>query len=810
MSDAALPHRLAAAGLALAACGHGSCTDGAATGPAEAIDLLVRRADRVFEQVGELVPSEGTEWGAYGGPGWTKEVGTFRDGTFLDTNQPRASLRLPASTPTGRVLAITLWCRTPVPDGPGTAIVRLNGRELELVTLASAPETVSLDTPAELWRLGDNKLEFETPLVTDSGPPRWDTLSVARVVYGPARRVVNQPRGRVVLPSETGLRYLVEAAPPARLALDAQSAAAGTLTIRCGALDARTGELDFTGFRDLSLSISKSHNETLPLPHRAGSVQVIELIWSSPTDTPLTLRRLQVLEETPRPRPPIVFVSIDTYSARHMSVYGYGRKTTPNLERLAEESVVFERCVANAPWTMPSYLSVMTGLYPGAHLAALQAGPGLELDNYDYWQVAESRWTLAEALRARGYQTAASVDTLWLSPRFRIHQGFDLYDLEPAQYPFDQPYYGIAFILDRLVPWLDDTRDPAAPFFLFLHALDAHGPYWPEAPFLDAFRDDLPEDRRDTPAGAAHQAYRAIPTWMARTLVPDGDVPIPPELPLAEIVARYDETILKTDDYIGRLCDLLRERGLYDEAVIVVTGDHGESFDHDLYSHGNLWEDVVHVPLVVKLPRGEHGGTRVRQSVQLVDLYPTLCELAGADATREYLHGRSLLPLMRGDAADPRPTFSAGGHIEQAMIEEGGWKLVELRPGVSAAQPPVLTHARVPAEWRAKNFPALDDGILTDELWEELQAQPDFQTKFEELRALTLGPYYELYDLSTDPDERHDLSEERPKIVAHLKALLQAEQQRTLAARADANPEIVPADFSEEELRRLRELGYGR
>ncbi len=779
--------------------------------PPTQLDLLVRAPDSVIEEPGELRPLADAEWGALGGPGWREASPTLAlpDGTlYVETNQPGASLRLPATDAQERVLSITLWRARSAPGTSGRLRVRLNGIEIDQRELPDTPTTIAIPTRALLWKRGDNALEFETPKVEKPGPERWDTLAVSSVRYG-SPRLTSFDRGakRYTLPSGTGLRYSIEVSAGARLFVRGTSEGAGELMLSLARLDPQSGDLAPVGSAT-RIRVEGLLERSIALPDPSGALLALEIAWHSPDPTSFRLEKLHVDEARALPRPPIVFVSIDTFSARHLSLYGYRRRTTPELEEFARDAVVFERCVANAPWTMPSYLSVMTGLYPGAHLAEVASSPLVQLDNYDYWQVADSRWTLAEALRGRGYQTAAAVDTHWLSPRFRIDQGFDLYDMEPALQPFTNPYYGIAFILDRLASWLDGTRDPSAPFFAFLHTLDAHGPYWPEPPYRGTFATDLSEDPRPTAAGSAPMTYGAIPVWMARTSVPDETQPIPSALGLEEIVARYDEALLKTDAYLGRLFDLLRERGTYDEAVILISGDHGESFDHGLYSHGCLWEDIVHVPLVLKLPHGKHAGTRVATSVQLVDVYPTLLELAGADGGRDWLHGRSLLRLLESDEHPPRPTFSQGGHIEQAMVEQAGWKLVELEPGVRPGEPQLLTHPRTPREWLEANFPELLTRVPNDELFQELRARGDFYRKFGELQQLVRGPYYELYDLNTDPLELHDLAAERPEVVERLRKLLGEEKARTRAAQKDAHPEIRPQGFSPDELEALEDLGY--
>ncbi len=793
----------------------------ASTGEAhDPLDLLIRKPDVTFEHPGALVPAPQTDWGEAGGVGWARlepdSAWVHGDGYYIEANQPRAALNLVAPLPSDRTFEIVLWRARRAERSTGTVTITLGGFEIAKRTLADEATTLRIDAPRALWHAGKNVLAFEVDEVEAwSGQgPRWDVLAVASVRYGEARSVAYDRVTGCTLPHLTGFRHMIETTGGAQLELVAASDGPGTLTVTHGTLDARTGESALAA--PLELRVDGPFERAFRLPHDAGAVVVADLTWRADDDDALHVSRYQVIEDAPTTRPPVVLISIDTLAARHMGVYGYRRANTPRLtEFAATDAVLFERCVANAPWTLPSYLSALTGLYPGAHsVEDLRAGAGA-LDNFDFWQAAQNRWTLAEMMRARGYQTAACLDTLWLSPRFQIDQGFDLYDLGPAYEPFHLPENGIRLIRDQFARYLNELPDERAPFFAFIHALDAHGPYFPEAPFLGTYDADLPEDLRPTLAGAAPQTFGAIPDWMATTMTPDAERPkfwdwhAPRTLPLETIIARYDESIQKTDWYIGELLDLLREAGVYDDAVIVITGDHGESFDHDAYSHGVLWEDVLQIPFLIKLPNNAHGGKRIATSIQLVDMYPTLFELVGAGAPREYLHGRSLLPLIRGESDEARPTFSEGGHIDQRSIEADGWKLVESRPGKNGALASLATHPSVDPAWLAKNFPEIASaGMLTDKLRVELEARADTPAKLAELRKLLAGPYYTLYDLTTDPHETSDVASENPQRVTALKKLMREHQATTASARDDANPEPPATPHTSEELEALRALGY--
>lgn len=832
-----------------------ACTGEVPEAPTAVLDLLARRPDTVFDQPGLLVPHEKDEWGPLGISGWFRA--TLKDaqaGDHVATVQPIAVLNLPAAGPEARTIEVEMWCPEPRDGSAPRAQLRLNGRPIhtEEILLLPTPQRFAFVTPEPLWHQGENRLEIEA--LRPEGEERWNRLCVSRVEYGPAREVVITTTGTAtaLLAPSTGLRYFVETPAGGSLTLRGRTEGEGSLEVRFAEMAPPTGEVRREGFFEETITARNGIVAgTLSLPRQLGGVLALEFGWRSEAGASLALEELTIDEKSARARPPVLFISIDTYAARHLSLYGYDRETAPHLVRFADDAVLFERCVVNAPWTMPSYLSVLTGLYPRAHLADLESAPGVELGNYDLWQVADNRWTMAEMFRSHGYQTAGFVDTLWLLDKFRVAQGFDLYDVDAAdsRLPFQNPAYGIVFVMNRVSEWLD-TRDEEVPYFLFLHALDAHGPYWPEFPFRYRFHGDMPKEERFALAWSEHMTGGAIPDWMAETHVepryardridlekltraletgtgPEpnpqtlsvGDLlqmaaighwpePRPRTLSVDAIIARYDEALLKVDAYLGRILDELVARGLYDETLIVITGDHGESFDHDFYGHGRMWEDIVHVPLLVKMPHQEFAGRRVSDSVQLVDLYPTLREVIGGKVPREDLHGRSLLPLMRGEAVSPHATFCEGGHLEQYMVERDGWKLVRSRPGVGSGDVTLLSHRMVPKDWLAENFPYLVDEALTEGWWLKRKQAPDYAAKVAELRELLAGPFDELFHLPEDPDELRNVAAAYPEKVEELSRLLREHRQKGIDASKNARPSAIGAAFDDAALEALRALGY--
>ncbi|MEX1023928.1 MAG: sulfatase [Planctomycetota bacterium] len=791
--------------------------------PTAELDLLRRRPDATLEQTGRVEPHAKRQFGSAGLWGWStiETLVTEAGLAYVPATQPDPILELQAVDARDRQVELTLF-GLPFEAALGDVRVSLNGETKSewSFALTAEPSTIVLTTEAPLWRAGANQLQFKVP----KGTRGWDTVCLASVKYDDRAFAVDVDpyEGRLALDPGSAVRYAIDARSPAELIIEGTAGAPGTLALGFENIDPGTGRESTDGPRT-ELAVEADFVRVIPLPGlEPGEIHGLDLAWHTDSDARFEVTRLGIRGAAPKPRPHVVFISIDTLAARHMSVYGYERDTTPRIRAMAEEAVVFERAIANAPWTLPSYLSVMTGLYPHAHrLPYVERLPGEQMVAFDNWQIAPNRWTLAEALRARGYQTGGFVDTAWLLDQFRFAQGFDLYDVSPAREPFHDPNGGIVMIDQHVGMWLERIEQNA-PTFLFVHALDAHGPYWPDAPWRGSFHEGWDESAlRQVPAGGAYQTYQQIPDWMAKTVVdltldPEtGELPpgrldeYPPFMPVEPLVSAYDEAIAKTDEYIGRILDRLREADMYDDAVVVISADHGESFAHDFYSHGRMFEDIVRVPLIVKLPKGRFGGQRVETSVQLVDIFPTIVELAGA-APHGELHGRSLVASLSGGPLAPRPTFSEGGHCEQYMVEHDGWKLVRSFPARTPSAASVLTDPRLPRAWleeRVPGYAPLLVGPFTEKDWDEFELREDYERLVADAKAQLEGPFDELYYLPDDPDELEDLAAREPTRVTELLALIDEHRALGAASQKLAQPlETVP--FDADHIERLRELGY--
>jgi arylsulfatase A-like enzyme len=315
--------------------------------------------------------------------------------------------------------------------------------------------------------------------------------------------------------------------------------------------------------------------------------------------------------------PNILFLTVESLRPDHVGFHAGDRPTTPNLDALAAESMVYLNAHAVTSWTLTSHASLFTGLYPTAHQTVRP------LD-----KLGDSYLTLAELLAEHGYQTAGAVSGPYLRRAHNLHQGFELYDdsLSGETHVGAHDDVTNPELLAALKRFLREERDPRRPFFLFGYFWDPHYDYIPPAPYDSTFvgPDDVPVDMSGY--GRFNKVHAASP---------------PGEM--AYVLSQYDGEILWTDTTLGELFEVLRQEGLWDDTVIVVTSDHGEEFfEHGAKGHkNNLFVESVHVPLLIK-HRGGHPRGRDSRLVSLVDLLPTILDLIGA-STELPLHGRSLL-----------------------------------------------------------------------------------------------------------------------------------------------------------------------
>jgi arylsulfatase A-like enzyme/Tfp pilus assembly protein PilF len=301
------------------------------------------------------------------------------------------------------------------------------------------------------------------------------------------------------------------------------------------------------------------------------------------------------------PDAPVVLVSIDTLRADHLPLYGYKAGSTPNLDRLGREGIVFDDVYSHCPLTLPAHASMLTGLLPPHH--------GVR-DNLGFRLAPEHR-TLATRFKAAGVPTGGAVSAYVLRAATGIAQGFDFYDdrieVEGGTESLGNLQRDGSASVEALARWVDGQG--AARFFAFLHLYEPHSPYAPP------------------------------PQHRGHALAYDGDVAY-------------------ADELVGRFLDGLKAKGIYDRALVAVTSDHGEGLkDHGEEEHGIfLYREAVHIPLILRLPGGARAGTRVAGLVAQADLAPTLLELAGVPA--DGMDGVSFRAALSGAAPSTTAVYS--------------------------------------------------------------------------------------------------------------------------------------------------------
>ncbi len=369
----------------------------------------------------------------------------------------------------------------------------------------------------------------------------------------------------------------------------------------------------------------------------------------------------------PRAEPPnIVLVTVDTLRADRLGCYGYPRATTPAADRLAREGTKFTQAIVQIPETLPSIVSMMTSAHPIDH--------GVRQNGYS---LPPELPTLAEILKAEGWQTAAFVSSVILSPQTGIGRGFETYDVD-CPIPFLLWPLGqrrAKDTTDAAIAWLRRrTASADGSFFLWVHYIDPHSLYAAPEPFLDRFV-KAPYEGKVT--GDPEQFLQIVAKFL----------PLEPA-DIEFLGDRYDGEVAYADAHLGRLVDALSNLGL-DHTLVVYTADHGESLgEHEYYfDHGEfLYDDQIRVPLIVRHPDLPRDNV-VDQQVQAVDFMPTILDFAGVDAGTT-LRGRSLLPLIRGETQDRIPTMAFSesdvcreNSIRSCAPEGIGGKLFSIRAG---------------------------------------------------------------------------------------------------------------------------------
>ncbi|MGH9339828.1 MAG: sulfatase family protein [Acidobacteriota bacterium] len=338
-------------------------------------------------------------------------------------------------------------------------------------------------------------------------------------------------------------------------------------------------------------------------------------------------------------RPNVLLIVMDAVRADHLSPYGYARKTSPTLDRVAAEGVLYESAISAAPWTLPSTASLFTGRYARDHGVS-----SMKL------KLQPSQVTIAELLREAGYQTVGFSGNAFVGEVWGLAQGFDEFFDVWRGLSESRVDDGAEATNEWISDWLETSRDTDRPFFMFAMYFEPHFPYSPPRPYSTRF----------LPDGADPEQVARLRSWKHPREV--GYVLKAPGMEVTErefeiLKSQYDGEISYLDSRIGELLADFKTRGILDNTIVVITSDHGEHFgEHSLMDHKmSLYEEVIRTPLIIRYPPALSAGVRVRQQVQNVSILPTVLSLAGLKCPDNL--NSPPLPI-RGGQAGQRYAFS--------------------------------------------------------------------------------------------------------------------------------------------------------
>lgn len=321
-------------------------------------------------------------------------------------------------------------------------------------------------------------------------------------------------------------------------------------------------------------------------------------------------------------RPNVLLIVIDTLRADHLTSYGYDRRTTPHIDRLAEEGVLYEECISSSSWTLPAHASLFTGLFARDHRTTSEN-----------WTLDESFETLAELLKEAGYHTGGFSNNVWTNDVSGLKRGFDTFLEMWREQPerekgisFDDPTVdmGAARTNEEIFAWLDGLSDKSRPFFVFINYFEPHLPYRPTQPHDDDFLTEKIDQgtirRLRSFYSPREYGYILGVPWME---VSAREIEI--------LTALYDGEIAYVDSMIGQLVKGLETRELLDNTLLVITSDHGEHLgEHHMLEHKlSVYDPLLRVPLILRNPGRIPAGVRITTQVQAHDVFGTILDTTG-------------------------------------------------------------------------------------------------------------------------------------------------------------------------------------
>jgi len=503
--------------------------------------------------------------------------------------------------------------------------------------------------------------------------------------------------------------------------------------------DHRTEWIDLFGSKLIfEVQAIDEKNEKIPSNMRA--------YWADP----ILINSKRIAQNMPN----VILVSIDTLRADHLHCYGYHRKDISLfMDSMAEKGILFEQAISQCPWTTPSHASIFTGLYPSSHgvnqtlFLLLRARHKREI-NITYQGLNPDMATIASRFRKKNYITQAFCGGGTVSGDIGFahsHSGYVEIDFAKES-------------TEMVKKWIDGHKH--LPFYLFLHTFRVHAPY--------------------TDLTYAHEVLSSEQTTSLQSFFENADNVIadqPKKLEQLDAFQKqvtetlYDGGIRETDKKLKEIVDFLKEKGMLGSTIIMITSDHGEEFgDHDpsqIYdSHGKtLYDEILRVPLILYVPGAEYNGQKISSQVRLIDIFPTLCDLAGISYDKHDIQGKSLIPLINGEENRSRDAFSEA-------IVTGPEKKSIRRPDSKYIYTFKMKYNHLPR------------GIISH--------HPNHQ---------------EFYLLTIDPGEKQNLASPNPKICLQMRKLI----NQALGRKPDSDrPQTLKTKIGKDTEEKLRSLGYIR
>ena len=500
---------------------------------------------------------------------------------------------------------------------------------------------------------------------------------------------------------------------------------------------------------EVDLSKFAGANQKITLRTESESRDAVGL-WANPL----------IVSKDPKSRPNVLVYVVCTLRPDHMSLYGYGRDTTPFLKKLGTSAVVFDAAYSQAPWTKPSVASLMTSLHAAAH--------GLVNDTDTIPKAAP---TFAEQLRAAGYVTASIVANPFAGRTSGLDRGFD-YMME---YPVVQRNRTDA--LDRgtdsaainraILPWIERHRDE--PFFLFVQSTDPHAPYRPPADEEARFAEPgaTAAFNRDYAKLRDIRAYGGGATVSQAEMRAKG---VDVETYIKRAKDRYDAEIAHNDKSIEQLIGKLKDAGVLDSTLVIIASDHGEEFwEHGFGAHGHsVYNELIRVALLMWNPRLFPSPRRVSEPVQLIDIMPTVLEMVDVKVPSG-IHGQSLVPLLKGQP------FSRTAPVMASKLA-----LPKAKEGGGVPENLTDSFARIDGRWK-------------------------FIYRSQASRAGL--SQFELYDRNADPGDLGDLASQQKEVAGKFKDQVVEWVDLQKQVRKQLGPGGT-SQIDPQTLERLRSLGY--